>query len=398
MSILFEPKKLNHIEIKNRFVFSAIYEGMATENGEITDGIVKRYRNAAKGQVGLIIPGYFFVHESGRAMKYQSGIHQDNMISGIRRLVKAVHEQDSKIILQLAHAGMQTEKQLIGDVPVAPSATIRHPQTFTKPRELSVDQIHELIQAFEKSAKRAVESGADGIQLHAAHGYLINQFLSPFFNQRKDDWGGSDKKRLRFLREIILQVRKNMPETMPLLIKLNTFDHTPKPGITPELAATYASMLSDLPVDGLELSCGTATFSFMNTCRGDMPQKELLQVLPFFLRPIGKILTQKFVGKYDLNGPYNLDAAKIIRPVIPNMPLLLVGGMRKKSEMEDILMQGFADFISIGRPLLREPFLVKKCMKDRLESVSCISCNRCLAAAANQMAVRCYYNGFPGIN
>jgi 2,4-dienoyl-CoA reductase-like NADH-dependent reductase (Old Yellow Enzyme family) len=398
MSILFEPKKLNSIEIKNRFVFSALYEGMARENGEITDGIVKRYRNAAKGQVGLIIPGYFYVHASGRAMKYQSGIHQDNMIAGIRRLVEAVHEQDSKIILQLVHAGMQTETKYIGDVPVAPSSIVRHPQTFIKPREITEDQIVTLIQAFGKSAGRAVEAGADGIQLHAAHGYLINQFLSPFYNQRKDYWGGSAKNRFRFLKETILQVRKNMPEKMPLLIKLNTFDHTPKPGITPELAATYADMLNELSVDGLELSCGTGAFSFMNMCRGDVPQKELLQVLPFWLRPIGKILTNKLIGKYDMTGPYNLDAAKTIRPIIPNMSLLLVGGMRKKSEMEEILQQGFADFISIARPLLREPFLVKKFMKEKIESASCISCNRCLAAAANQIKVRCYYNGFPGIN
>jgi 2,4-dienoyl-CoA reductase-like NADH-dependent reductase (Old Yellow Enzyme family) len=395
MSILFEPKKISTLEIKNRFVFSAVYEGMALENGEITDDIVKRYQNAAKGQVGLVIPGYFYVHASGRAMKYQSGIHQDNMIPGIRRLVEAVHEHDSKIILQLVHAGMQTEKKFIGEVPLAPSATVRHPQTFIKPRAFSEDQIITIIQAFGKAAKRAVETGADGVQLHAAHGYLINQFLSPFYNQREDDWGGSDENRLRFLKETILQVRKNIPDRMPLLIKLNTFDHTPKPGITPELAATYVDMLKTLPVDGIELSCGTGAFSFMNMCRGEVPQKELLQMIPFWLRPIGKILTNKLVGKYDLTGPYNLDAAKIIRPIIPNMPLLLVGGMRKKAEMEEIVQQGFADFISIARPLLREPFLVKKMMQGKAESASCISCNRCLAAAANQMAVRCYYNGFP---
>jgi len=386
------------MEIKNRFVHSAVYEGMALENGEITDGIVKRYRNAAKGQVGLIIPGYFYVHASGRAMKHQSGIHHDDMIFGIRRLVEAVHEHESKIFLQLVHAGMQTEKKFINDTPMAPSAIVRHPQTFAKPRELSEEQIITLIQAFGKAAARAVEAGADGIQLHAAHGYLINQFLSPFYNQRKDDWGGSAENRLRFLKNTILQVRKNIPENMPLLIKLNTFDHTPEPGITPEMAVTYVDMLKELPVDGLELSCGTGLFSFMNMCRGEVPQKELLQSIPFWMRPFGKIITNKLVGKYDLAGPYNLDAAKLIRPLIPNMSLLLVGGMRKKSEMEEIVQNGFADFISIARPLLREPFLVKKFMKGKTDSVSCTSCNRCLAAVANQMEIRCYYNGFPCTN
>jgi len=395
MSILFEPQKIKNIEIKNRFVHSALYEGMALENGEISDGIVKRYRNVAKGQVGLIIPGYFFVHASGKALKYQSGIHKDDMIKGIRRLVKAVHEQNSKIILQLAHAGMQTEKKIIDGLPVAPSATIRHPQTFTKPRKLSEKEIIEIIQAFGKAAARAVVTGADGIQLHAAHGYLINQFLSPFFNQRMDDWGGSAQNRFRFLKETILQVRKNMPENMLLLIKLNTFDHTPRPGITPEIAVTYADMLQALPVDGLELSCGTATFSYMNMCRGEMPQKEILQSIPFWMRPFGKLITNKLVGKYDLAGPYNLDAAKKIRPVIPNMALLLVGGMRTRSEMEEIVQNGYADFISIARPLLREPFLVKKFMEGNTESASCISCNRCLAALVNHIQVRCYYNGLP---
>ena len=206
MSILFTPIDLGDVHIKNRFIHSATYEVMALETGEISDKLVKRYQNLAKGEVGLIIPGYMYVHPLGRCAKYQTGIHSDDMIPGLRKLVKTVHQEGSKIAFQLVHAGRQTEKSVIGQTPIGPSSKGRDPVYFVKPKEMNADEIQEVIQAFGKAATRAVEAGADGIQLHAAHGYLINQFISPFFNQRKDEWGGSDENRFRFLKEIIVSI------------------------------------------------------------------------------------------------------------------------------------------------------------------------------------------------
>lgn len=264
MSILFEPMNLGNVQIKNRFVHSATYEGMAAETGEVTDKIIKRYQQLAKGDVGLIIPGFLYVHPLGQVCRHQAGIHNNDMIPGLRKVVEAVHQQGGKIVFQLVHAGRQTTKQIIGQTPISPSAKGRDPVNFVKPKKMIERQVHQVVQAFREAAQRAVEAGVDGIQLHAAHGFLINQFLSPFFNDRSDAWGGSDENRFRFLKEVILETKKVLPEGMPLLVKLSTHDYTPQEGVTPPLAAKYAGWLAELEIDGLELSCGSATYSFMN--------------------------------------------------------------------------------------------------------------------------------------
>jgi len=395
--MLFTPISLGDVQLKNRFIHSATYEAMAFETGEVSDKLVKRYQNLAKGDVGLIIPGYMFVHLLGRCTKYQMGIHSNDMIPGLRKLVEAVHQEGGKIAFQLAHAGRQTTKAVIGQTPLGPSNKGRDPIYFVRPKEMSADDIQEVIRAFGNAAGRAVEAGADGIQLHAAHGYLINQFISPFFNHRKDAWGGSDANRFRFLKELISEVRNALPRGMPLLIKLNTHDYTPKEGITPSLAVTYARWLSDLEIDGLEISCGSTIYSFMNMCRGDVPVKELVQGLPLWKKPLGHLMMNGMVGKYDLDEPYNLEAAKMIKPVLGEIPLFVVGGFRKVSQMTETLEKQYADCISMSRPFIREPFIVKRIKEGKTETVACVSCNRCFAAIANNMPLQCYIKGLPSV-
>jgi 2,4-dienoyl-CoA reductase-like NADH-dependent reductase (Old Yellow Enzyme family) len=395
MSVLFQPIQLGNTQIKNRFVCSATYEVLATEAGEVTDGHVKRYRKLAKGDIGLIIPGYLYIHPLGRAYKYQAGIHSDDMIPHLKKVVQAVHDVGGKIAFQLAHAGRQTSKDIIGQTPIGPSDKSRDPIYFFKPKRMNEEQIHEVIQAFGIAASRAVEAGVDGIQIHGAHGYLINQFLSPFFNDRDDAWGGSDENRFRFLKEIILEARKALPEGMPLLVKLNMHDYTPQEGVTPILARKYAGWLAELEIDGLEVSCGSPVYSFMNMCRGEVPVNEIVRALAWWQRPFGKLMLNRLLGKYDLQEGYNLEAAKMIKPVIGNIPLILVGGLRRTSQMEEILEKGYADFISMSRPFIREPSLVKKIKEGKTDMASCVSCNKCLAAVVNNIPVRCYNKGLP---
>lgn len=395
MSVLFTPIELGNVQIKNRFIHSATYEVMALETGEVSDKLIKRYQNLAKGEVGLIIPGYMYVHPLGRCYKYQTGIHNDNMIPGLRKLVEAVHQEGGKIAFQLAHGGRQTTKAMIGQTPLGPSSKGRDPFNFVKPKEMSADQIQEVIQAFGIAANRAVEAGADGIQLHAAHGYLINQFISPFFNHRKDEWGGSDVNRFHFLKEVISEVRKVLPQGMPVLVKLNTNDYTKPEGITPSLAVKYAGWLSDLEINGLEISCGSPIYSFMNMCRGDVPLDEFVYGLPFWKRPMGKMMLKSMVGKYDFEGGYNLEAARMIKPVLGKIPLFVVGGLRKVAEMREAIEKEYADCISMSRPFIREPFIVKKIREEKAEAVACVSCNRCLVAVARNIPVKCYNKGLP---
>ncbi|MBN1829617.1 MAG: NADH:flavin oxidoreductase [Deltaproteobacteria bacterium] len=394
MSVLFSPISLGTLQIPNRFVHSATYEAMATETGEVTEALVKRYRTLAKGEVGLIIPGCMHVNHLGRGWKFGMGIHSDDRIPGLAGLVEAIHERGGKVIFQLYHAGMQTIKDLVGQSPVAPSSAVRNPVSFAKPREMTEEEIEQTVAAFAAAAGRAAEAGADGIQIHAAHGYLVNEFLSPFFNRRKDGWGGSDVNRFRFLKEIVEIVRRQLNGEKAVLVKLSSNDHTPTNGITPFLAGVYAKWLADLGIDGLELSCGSSLFSFMNMCRGDVPAKEMIAGLPFWKRPVAKLVFRKLVGKYDFTEGYNLEAAKILKPLIGKTPLLLVGGMRSAAYMAEILEKGYADGISMSRPFVREPLLVKRLREGKTEVASCVSCNKCLAAVANDRPLRCYVKGF----
>ena len=392
---LFKPAQLANLQVKNRFVCSATYECMATEAGEVTDGIVKRYRNLAKGDVGLIVPGLMYVHPLGQAIKHQLGIHDDRMIPGLRSLTEAVHQEGGKMVFQLAHAGRQTTKSVIGQTPIAPSDEGRDPVNFVKPKKMTEEQIREVIQAFGKAASRAIEAGADGIQIHAAHGYLVNQFLSPFFNRRTDYWGSSDENRFRFLREIVLETRRVLPEGTPILAKMNTHDHTPQEGVTPPLATRYAKWLAELGIDGLELSCGSTIYSTWNMSRGEVPVREIVRSLPWWKKPLGRILMGRKVGKYDLQEGYNLEAAQMVKPVTGKVPVFLVGGLRRVSHMEEILEKGYADFVSMSRPFIREPFLVRRIKEGKTSVASCVSCNKCLAAELNGMPLRCYAKGLP---
>ena len=256
-------------------------------------------------------------------------------------------------------------------------------------------EIEALIKAYAETAHRCVRAGADGVQIHAAHSYLISQFLSPFFNHRTDQWGGSDENRFRFLKEIIQEVRKVLPEGMPVLVKMNVNDFTPEEGITPPLAATYAGWLAEMEIDGLEISCGSSFYAFMNMCRGDVPVKEISNSISLWVRPFASLAMKKMVGKYDLEEGYNLEAAKVIKPILGKVPLILVGGLRKVAHMEEILEKQYADCISMSRPFIREPLLVKNIREGKTTEAACVSCNRCFAAVPNIIPVLCYNKGFP---
>lgn len=387
--------KIGSVELSNRFVRSATYDSMARETGEVSNRLIERYVRLARGNVGLIISGLMHVQSSGRGYKYQTGIHHDRMIPGLKRLSDAVHQFGGKIAFQMAHCGRQTTKKMAGRIPLAPSSQGRDPLNFVKPMAMTEEQIVETVNAFGDAAGRSVEAGADGIQLHGAHGFLISEFLSPFFNVRNDVWGGSAENRFRFLKEVVLKVKSVVPDGFPVLVKLNADDHLSQKGVTPDIAVKYAGWLATLGIDGVEISCGTSNYSFMNMCRGSVPTAELLKSLAWWEKPIGKMMIGKLEGRFELEEGYNLDSAKLMKTALGKTPLMLVGGMRTVSHMEAVLKNNDADFICMSRPFIREPFLVKKIQEDKMDRVTCVSCNRCLAAIPNELPVYCYKKKFP---
>lgn len=391
MPMLFTPIKLGSLEIKNRIIASATIEAMATPDGGVTEKYVNRYQQLAKGGVGLTITGSLFVHPSGKGGPAFAGIHNDQMIPGLRKTVDAVHEADGKIAFQLSHTGRQVKPELIGQVPLGPSDMKKDPVFGTRARAMTEVEIREMIDHFVQAAARVEEAGADAVEIMAGHGYLVNQFLSPFFNHRTDSWGGSPENQFRFLKEIILGIKKNNPH-LPVLVKLNINDYTPDTGITLPLAVQYTQWLAGLEISGLEITSGTDSYSFMNSYRGDVPLVELLGAMPVWQRPLAQmIISKNLVGKYPCNGEYHLDAAAIIKPAIGNIPLILVGGVRSRQRMGEILRLKQADILSMCRPFIREPMLANQIMAGRTGEAACISCNKCLIyTVLYNRPVQCY--------
>lgn len=395
MDTLFEPLELRGVELKNRLVRSATYEAMATESGAVTDALLAHYRQLARGEVGLIITGHAYVHPLGRAARHQMGLHDDALLPGLRRLTREVHDEGGRIVFQLAHAGRQTAPGLIGHRPLAPSSRGRDPIYFVKPQAMDGDQIRTVINAFGAAAARAEAASADGIQIHAAHGYLVNEFLSPYFNVRDDSWGGTPENRFRFLQEVILEVRSRMSDELPLLVKLNTRDHTPEQGITPELAVDYAERLTELGIDALEVSRGSPIYAPFHMCRGEVPVKGIVRSVPWWQRPLARLIVRRWAGRYDLEGLYNLEPARLIKPQLGSVPLILTGGVRTVNQMAHVLEHEHAELVGMSRPFIREPALARRISLGRTDSASCVSCNRCFAAIANDLPVRCYLTGLP---
>jgi len=393
MSNVFASAQLGTLALPNRLIHSATFECMAADDGSVTDLLIKRYETLAKGDIGLIIPGYLYVHPRGKAIPNQTGISDDKHLPGLVRLVESVHSAGGRIALQIVHGGRQSPRKVIGDAPLAPSRFGRDPVTLNKPAAATEENILQVIDAFVQAARRAHQAGADAVQLHCAHGYLLSEFLSPFFNRRRDKWGGSPENRFRLVREIILGIRDAVGPTLPLMVKLNTDDFTPQTGIQPLLAAQYASWLAELDIAALEISSGT--YYTFHTTRGEVPIDDLARGLPWWMRPMAKIVFKKQIAPCRFQECYHLRAAETIKPALGDVPLILVGGVRRLNEMEDVLASKKAEFISMSRPFVREPFLARRLQSGESEAAACISCNKCFAAVFNGLPLRCYVNGLP---
>ena len=392
MSVLFEKTNIKSLELKNRLVRSATHEGMSDENGFPTDALFKLYERLAKGGVGLIITGYAFVTRDGNSPFYRmQGIDRDEHIPKYQELVEHVHQNGSKIAMQIAHCGRQTTEVAVGTQPIAPSA-VKEKSLFVKPREMTEEDIERIIEAFAQAARRVKESRFDAVQLHAAHGYLLNQFLCPHTNRRKDGWGGSIENRMRFVQEIYNRCRKQVGDDYPILIKINAYDNMKK-GLKLEESVLMAQMMDDMGIDGIEVSCGIAEDGF-STFRGEIPidvildewymYQELNPVMRFILRKFG----EKIMKVPPLTQAFNLNAARAIKEKVKK-PVFLVGGLSEPEVMEKIVEEGDADYISLCRALIADPKFPEKIQQGSLEPSRCIHCNLC---GANLITgpVRCY--------
>ncbi len=345
MSILFTPSSIGNLKLPNRLVRSATAERMADDEGRPKPDFYELYRDLAEGGVGLIITGHMFIHPSGHAHQGMTGIYQDDLAPGLARLADVIHEAGGRVVVQINHGGMQCEKATVSDM-IAPSS-VDLKRLEAPSREITKDEIILMIESYGDAAIRVKDAGFDGVQIHAAHGYLISEFLSPLINKRNDEWGGDPERRLQFLREVSQNVRTKIGPDFPMLIKLGMMDGVDG-GLSPDEGAGVVAELERMGFDAIEISGGVGRGSF-NTRKGIRSQDREAYFLP---------LAEK--------------AREVTK-----LPILLVGGFRSVKVMERVLENRIADFISICRPLISEPDLPNR-LRDGIQSKSrCLSSNNC---------------------
>jgi len=361
MGKLFTSSQISELRVQNRTIRSATWEGLADAEGFIRPKLVQMLAEVAKGNVGLVIPGYFYIKPDGKGLPWQAGICYDAHVERLKQLVDAVHKEGAAIAAQIAHAGGRTRPKTIGgSQPAAPSAIDGFSFGET-PRELTLPEIHLLIEAFAQAARRAKEAGFDAVQLHAAHGYLLSQFLSPLLNLRKDGYGGTRKKRQRFVIEVYEAVRSEVGRDFPVFIKLNTTDG-PQNGITPEESLEIVKQLESLGLDAVEVSGGIAGSDLY--------------------RPSRKSITRPS------EEAYFRFAAKLFKEHL-RIPVILVGGIKSYEVADNILREKYADFVSFSRPLICEPDLILRWYRGDISKSRCLSCNLCLQEGLKGSGIAC---------
>jgi len=361
MKELFEKTRIGSLSLSNRFVYSATWDGRADNEGFCTQKNIDALVERAHGGVGLLITGLTFVKQEGRAAPWQLAVCSDENTEGLSKMTGAVHDAQGKVVLQLAHSGCYAPPALTGHEAFGPSTN--DTDKFPICRGMTSADINQVVEAFGKAAGRAKRAGFDGVQLHAAHGYLLSQFLSPFFNKRTDNYGGSIENRARILLESFQAVRNEVGEQFPVLVKINSQDFVDG-GLTVGEMLQVCAMLENAGIDAIEMSGGTVYVSGDYSCVRVGQDQDV----------------------------YYKDAAARYKEKI-GVPLLLVGGIRSLEIAEQIVRDGLADYISMSRPLIREPNLITRWKSGDTEPATCVSCNGCFGAGFKGEGVHCVFEG-----
>jgi len=347
---LFRPMRIGPATVRGRLVRSATNESASDGQGRPGDVLRDIYLALARGGTPLIDTGYAYVLPNGRSHAAQNGIQSDELVPPWRRITDAVHQErpDCRIFIQIVHGGRQSDPDCVAE-PVAPSA-VPLAASGVRPREMTLREIEECVQAFADAARRAREAGFDGIQLHCAHGYLLSQFLSPYCNRRMDDWGGTPERRRAFALEVLRRVREAAGPDVAVTAKLNCEDFHPQ-GLSLAESCEAARAMADEGIDAIEVS------GFLQD--GDERHSP----------------SRKGDPAPGQEG-YYLPQAVEIKRAVGAMPVGVCGGFRSRQAMERAIEGDGLDFVAASRPFVCEPDLARR-LRAGQERASCISCNRC---------------------
>lgn len=373
-SLLFTPVTLGPLTLRNRSIRSAAFESMCPGNVP-SPQLLDYHRSVAAGGVGMTTVAYAAVTRSGLSFDRQLWMRPE-IVPGLRELTDAVHDEGAAASIQLGHCGNMSHKSICGCLPVGASSGFNlYSPTFV--RGLRADELPEMAKAYGRSVGLAREAGFDAVEIHAGHGYLISQFLSPSTNHRKDEFGGTLANRMRFMEMVMEEVMKAAGNDMAVLVKMNMRDGF-RGGMELDESLQVARKLQELGAHALVLSGGFVSKAPMYVMRGEMPIRTMTHYMTCWWLKYGVRLVGKYmIPSVPFREAYFLEDALKFREAL-DIPLVYVGGLVSRQKIEEVLNHGF-EAVQMGRALLNEPDFVNRMRREENARCNCRHSNYCIA-------------------
>lgn len=385
-SELFTPGKIGPITIRNRTIRAAAFEGMCPGNVP-SDDLLDYHTSVAAGGIGMTTIAYAATHRTGLSFDHQLWLRPE-VVKDLRKITDSIHREGAAASIQIGHCGLMAKRSLAGRRPLAPTGGFNlYGPTF--PRSMNENDTDEIAASFGTAVKIAIESGFDAVEVHAGHGYLISQFLSPFINKRNDKWGGSFENRTRFMSLVMNKVKDAAGSKIAVLVKMNTRDAV-HGGMEMDESVKIAKMLERLGADALIPSGGLVSRSPMYVMRGRMPVRIMGHGIKNPFMNIGVSLFGEMLIKPEpFSEMFFLEDAKKIRSAV-KIPVVYVGGLVSLKNIETVMGQGF-EFVSFARALVNDPAFVNKLRSGEIEKSGCNHANYCIAVMYTGK-MKCYQN------
>ena len=397
-SVLFSSINIGKLTLGGRLIKTATAETRASVDGFANQEHIDFYVPMAKGGTPLIITGNIYVGLDGKSAPRQLGVDSDDKIPALARLVESVHAHGSKMFAQLNHCGRQVVPRFAGISDPVSAFSVTELVTGTKPRALQVDEIARLIKQYADGAQRCQRAGFDGVQIHAANGYLQSQFLTPHTNRRSDEYGGGIEGRTKLLREVVRAIKGRCGADFPLIVKINGSDYLPlRNGLKTDDLVDIALVLQKEGIDAIEITVGHYESGFpmvrgtFMRCLRNMVQGSMSK-LPFIRRwgfrlfwPVLALLFNLVFGRRE---GFNLGYARKFKAKL-SIPVICVGGFRTLPVMQAAIEQGGCDIVSAGRAFIADPLLYRH-LRDDEPGPKCVDCNACIGHLGAQPA-DCYH-------
>ena len=376
-SKVFTPGKIGNLELRNRIIRSGCFEGMCP-HATPSDALIEHHRKVAAGGIGMTTVAYCAPSRDGLSFGHEMWMREE-IIPILKRLTDAVHKEGAAASIQIGHCGFFANKGAIGKTPIGPSRKLCLFR-YSICRAMTEDDIKRVREDFGKAAKMATQAGFDAVEIHAGHGYLLSQFLSPWTNSRKDQYGGSLENRLRFPASVIKHVREVVGPGYPILVKMNCEDGF-KGGLTIDEAVQVAKRFETEGASALVPSCGFTARTSFYMMRGQVPILEYVKSEKNLVTKIGMALFGRFIVKeVPFKELFLFDQAKRIKDAV-KIPVAYIGGVCSVDNMDKAMKEGF-EFVQIGRATVRDPNVVKKMQSGEITAIDCDHCNRCVAEMA----------------